>query len=284
MTRTIRQALRDAVAALDGAGLADPARDARRLLAAALGVETGRLVLMADDALSDADAAVFDAWLRQRQQRRPVAQITGWRDFWGHRFAVTRDTLDPRPDTETLVAHALDLPWRSVLDLGTGTGAILISLLAERKAARGLGVDLSPAALAVARDNARRIGVAADFAESDWFSAVTGRFDLIVSNPPYIALDEMPALDPDVREWEPHLALTDGGDGLGAYRVIAARAGAFLNRPGRLAVEIGPAQGAAVSALLRDAGFEQVTVIADLNGRDRVVTGLWPENAPKSAV
>lgn len=282
--RTIRHALRDAALTLGGAGLADPARDARRLLAAVLGVDAGRLTLMADDPLGADDDAAFAAFLAKRARHQPVAQIIGWRDFWGHRFKVTRDTLDPRPETEALVASALDWPWHSVLDLGTGTGAILISLLAARPGARGVGVDISPAALDVARANARRIGGDATFVQSDWFGAVTGRFDLIVSNPPYIALAEMDGLTPDVREWEPHLALTDGGDGLGAYRRIAAQAGAYLVPNGRLAVEIGPTQADAVSGFMRDAGFGAVSVIPDLDGRDRVVTGIFEENTPKSAV
>ncbi|HRO15392.1 MAG TPA: peptide chain release factor N(5)-glutamine methyltransferase, partial [Paracoccus sp. (in: a-proteobacteria)] len=201
------------------------------------------------------------------------SQIVGWRDFWKHRFRVTRDTLDPRPETETLVAAALDRPWRTVLDLGTGTGAILLSLLADRPGAAGLGVDLSPAALDVARANAAALGINAAFAQSDWFSAVHGQFDLIVSNPPYIAAAEMAGLSPEVRDWEPRAALTDEGDGLGAYRAIAAGAGAHLAPGGWMMVEIGPGQGAAVAGLFCAAGLHQVTVAPDLDGRDRLVSG-----------
>ncbi|MDO5704676.1 MAG: HemK/PrmC family methyltransferase, partial [Paracoccus sp. (in: a-proteobacteria)] len=184
---TIRQAMADAVQTLSAAGLPDPQADARRLMAHAAGVDTGRLTLIAGDRMTPQQVVDLAALVAARSRHQPVAQITGRRAFWNHDFTVTPDTLDPRPDTETLVAEALRLPWTSVLDLGTGTGAILISLLAERPGTTGLGVDLSPAALAVARGNAARIGVVADFAQSDWFSAVTGRFDLIVSNPPYIA-------------------------------------------------------------------------------------------------
>ncbi|HHY01774.1 MAG TPA: peptide chain release factor N(5)-glutamine methyltransferase, partial [Paracoccus sp.] len=207
--------------------------------------------------------------------RQPVSQIIGRRAFWKHEFEVTRDTLDPRPETETLVAAALELPWDTLLDLGTGTGAILLSLLAERPHARGLGVDMSQAALEVAQDNARALGIAADFRRSDWFSAVEGRFGLILSNPPYIALDEMAALSPEVREWEPRLALTDGGDGLGAYRTIVAGAGAHLLPQGWLAVEIGPTQGPAVAGLMAAAGFRRIALRPDLDGRDRVVMGQF---------
>ena len=212
----------------------------------------------------------LDRMLEQRVSRQPLSQITGKRSFWKHDFLVTRDTLDPRPDTETLVEAALQAQWRSVLDLGTGTGAILISLLADRPEASGVGTDISEDALAVARQNAAKIGVNALFVESDWFANVTGRFDLIVSNPPYIALSEMSDLQPEVRDWEPHLALTDGADGLSAYRQIAADAPAYLNAGGAVMVEIGWQQGETVSEIFRRAGAV-VEVLNDLNGHDRVI-------------
>ena len=215
-------------------------------------------------------AAAFDALIAAREQRQPVSQIIGRRAFWNHDFIVTRDTLDPRPETETLIEAALELPWKSVLDLGTGTGAIVISLLAARPGARGLGCDISPAALDVARRNAHLIGVEAAFQPSDWFSQIRGRFDLIVSNPPYIALAEMDDLSPEVREWEPHPALTDGADGLNAYRAIATAFADHLNPGGHVLVEIGHLQGPQVQALFQQAGAE-TRLIRDLDGRDRVV-------------
>jgi len=274
---TLRAALAAALARLAVAGVPDPARDARVLLAHAAGIAADRLSLHMDDALPPDAAARFDVALTARAARQPVAQITGGRDFWRHRFIVTPDVLDPRPETETLVAEALRAPFARLLDLGTGSGAILLSLLAERPAATGLGTDLSPAALGVARRNAQALGLAdrAAFALSDWFADVAGRFDLIVSNPPYIAAAEMPGLAPEVRDWEPRLALTPrddpGGDGLAAYRAIALRAPAHLAPGGRLMVEIGPTQGAAVAALFTGAGLTDVAVLPDLDGRDRVV-------------
>lgn len=268
------QRIAEATRRLDAAGVPGPHGDAMALMAHAFD-RLLRYALYAELSrpLPDDVAARFDAAIDARVARQPVAQITGRRAFWKHDFRVTRDTLDPRPETETLVAEALRLPWRSVLDLGTGTGAILISLLAERPGASGLGVDLSPAAIEVARGNAARLGVAAEFAVSDWFSAVTGRFDLIVSNPPYIAAAEMPDLSPEVRDWEPRMALTDESDGLTAYRAIAAGAGPHLAPGGALVVEIGPTQGASVAALFRAAGLTDVTIRPDLDGRDRVVIG-----------
>lgn len=275
MSQTGHQALAEAVRRLAAAGVPDAAGDALALLGFALGVPRHSVRGELSQPLPAPAQTAFAAAIEARAARQPVSQILGWREFWKHRFRVTADTLDPRPETETLVAAALELPWDSVLDLGTGTGAILLSLLAERPGARGLGVDLSEAALDVARDNAQALGIAADFRRSDWFSGVGGRFGMIVSNPPYIALDEMEALSPEVREWEPRAALTDEGDGLSAYRAIAAGAGAHLLPGGWLAVEIGPTQGAAVAALMAAAGFGEIALRQDLDGRDRVVMGQF---------
>lgn len=269
-------ALRQATARLTQAGVADAAGDARLLLAHALDLPRHHLTAALSAPLPADALRRFDAAVTARAARQPVSQILGRRAFWKHDFHVTPDTLDPRPETETLVEAALTRPFASVLDMGTGTGAILISLLAERPGARGTGTDISAAALDVARGNAARLGVRADFIQSDWFSAVSGGFDLIVSNPPYIALAEMAALAPEVRDWEPRGALTDEGDGLSAYRAIAAGAPAHLNPGGRLMVEIGPTQGAAVAALMAAAGLQQPRILPDLDGRDRVVTANRP--------
>lgn len=266
-------ALRDATARLAAAGVPDPARDARLLLAHALGIAPDRVLLALQDPLPATAAARFDAALAARAQRQPVSQITGQRLFWGRSFRVTADVLDPRPETETLIAAALQRPFARVLDLGTGSGAILLTLLAERAEATGLAVDLSPAALDVARTNAENLGLAerAAFQQSDWLANVVGQFDLIVSNPPYIAAAEMADLSPEVHDWEPHLALTPGGDGLDAYRVIAAQAPAHLAPDGQLMVEIGPQQGQAVTELFVAAGLHAVHILQDFDGRDRVV-------------
>jgi release factor glutamine methyltransferase len=267
------QAVKIAREALEKAGF--PGSDAKHLVLHAM-TWTGTGVPLPSDPLPPGAEARLDQALAARLCHQPVSQIRGWRDFWNHRFRVTPDVLDPRPETERLVALALEQPFARVLDLGTGSGAILISLLAARPGAAGVGVDLSPAALDIARDNARAIGVTAEFRLSDWFADVTGPFDLIVSNPPYIAEAELPALAPEVRDWEPRMALTPGGDGLAAYRAITAGAGAHLAPGGRLMVEIGPAQGQAVAALFHAAGLAGVRVLPDLDGRDRVVAGRAP--------
>jgi release factor glutamine methyltransferase len=274
----VAEALAPAIARLEAAGVEGAARDARVLLAHALGIVPDRVTLHLPDELTAPQARTYEEALRAREARQPVAQITGRRLFWGQWFRVTRDTLDPRPETETLVAAALERPFLKVLDLGTGTGCILLSCLMGMPMARGLGVDVSEAALAVAEANARDLGLAdrARFQRSDWFSQVPGAFDLIVSNPPYIAAVEMAGLAPEVRDWEPHVALSPGGDGLDAYRSIARGAGARLMPGGRLMVEIGPTQGSAVAALLAAAGLEAVRILPDMDGRDRVVTAEKP--------
>lgn len=275
---SLRAALSGAVARLVAAGVPDPARDARLLLAGACEIAADRLNLHLDQGLDDAARDRFETMLAARVARQPVAQILGRRMFWGRWFKVTRDVLDPRPETETLVAAALEKPFNRVLDLGTGSGAILLSLLADCPSATGMGVDISPAALAVAQDNAQALGVAdrVVLQPGDWCTGLEGRFDLIVSNPPYIAADEMPALAPETRDWEPALALTPGGDGLDAYRQIAAQSGGVATPGARILLEIGPTQGAPVAAMLRATGWQEVRVKPDFDGRDRVVAGLWP--------
>lgn len=275
---TLQDHLRAATATLTAAGVDDPAADARHLMAHALGAAAHALTLQRGRVLAPAEAAAFNALIAARATRRPVARIIGRRAFWNHDFIVTDATLDPRPDTETLVAEALRAPFAKMLDLGTGTGCILLSCLAERPAARGTGTDISPAALAVAAANATALTLSprVTLLQSDWFAAVEDTFDLIVSNPPYIAAAEMPGLAPEVRDHDPHPALTPGGDGLDAYRHIAAGAEAHLVPGGRILLEIGPTQGPAVSALLAGAGLRDIAVLPDLDGRNRVVAARKP--------
>lgn len=272
------EALRDALPRLQAAGVEGAARDLRLLLAFAIGIPADRLTLVLQDPLSDPAIARFDAAVAARVARQPVSQIVGGRQFWGRWFRITPDVLDPRPETETLIAAALGGAFSRVLDLGTGSGAILITLLAERPLATGVGVDLSRQALSVAAGNAAALAVAerAVFQHSDWLRDVRGRFDLVVANPPYIAEDEMPGLSPEVRGWEPLLALTPGGDGLEAYRRILLDIGSVLASSGRLLLETGALQGAAVAALCRDAGLQAVTVLQDMDGRDRVISAAAP--------
>lgn len=272
---SVQDALRQANAVLAEAGLAGAPRDARRLMAAALGVGPDRVTLHMQEALDDSQEAAFFASIYERAEGKPVSHLIGVREFFGRWFIVTEDVLDPRPETEVLLQEALSAPFSDVIDLGTGSGAIPLTLLAERPEATGIGSDVSKAALRVAERNATALGVAgrAHFDVSDWYAAIGGTFDLIVSNPPYIAADEMDALQREVRLYEPRIALTDEADGLSAYRKIVAGAPAHLRPGGRLIVEIGPTQARAVTEMMAEAGFRDISVIPDLDGRDRVVVG-----------
>jgi len=274
MSRSVDQSLRATVQALTAAGIAEASTDARHLLAHALGVGRDRLLLMGPDAMPPEAATRLEQAIARRIAREPVTRIIGQRLFWGRLFTVTPDVLDPRADTETLIATALEgLAPKRLLDLGTGSGAMAVTLLAEWPDATGVATDISIAALNVARDNAQALGVASrlELIRSDWFEAVSGRYDLILSNPPYIAADEMPDLSPEVRLHDPAIALSPGGDGLDPYRVIAAQAPAYLTPAGRVIVEIGWQQGADVTAIFRAAGWRDLRLILDMEGRDRVL-------------
>ena len=269
--------------ALNAAGIPDAGRDARRLLAHVLKVPPGRLTLFLSEDVDPKLEVIFNVLIERRLERVPVSHLTGRRMFYGREFLVTPEVLDPRPETETLIEVALSQPFGSVLDLGTGSGCILLTLLAEREGAIGVGADLSRAALNVAfwNRNTLRLEGRSQLLEGDWFAAVAHldeEFDLIVSNPPYIAADEMDGLAPEVRDHEPRLALTDEGDGLSAYDAIVQGARRWMAPQGRLIVEIGPTQGRAVQEMMQKAGLSDVRVIPDMDGRDRVVLGTNHRN------
>ena len=272
---TLNEALVVAIQALKNAGVPDAANDARILLANALEIERSRLTLILPDEMSEVALARYTDRIDARCQRKPVSQIIGTRAFYGREFVVTPEVLDPRPETELLVETALAQPFDTVLDIGVGSGCILLTLLAETESTTGCGADISDAALDVARQNAKRfaLGARSQLITSDWFTDIRDRFDLIVSNPPYVTADEMLDLSPEVRNWEPEIALTPGGDGLDAYRIIAASAKQYLTSRGCLIVEIGHTQSASVQALFQAAGFKGITTLKDLDGRDRVVVG-----------
>jgi release factor glutamine methyltransferase len=279
MSRTIAEAQRAAVQALTAAGIPDAGSDARHLLAHILGMGRDRLILIGGDPMPAEAMPQLAQVLARRIAREPVARIIGRRLFWGRDFTVTPDVLDPRGDTETLIAAALDGPVPArLLDLGTGSGAIAVTLLAEWPQARGVATDISAAALAVARQNAQDLGVAdrLDLILSDWCAELAGPFDLILSNPPYISAQEMEGLEPEVLHHDPALALSPGGDGLEAYRQIAQQAARVLAPQGRVIVEIGWRQGRDVLDIFRKAGWQDQRLIADLAGRDRVVVARNP--------
>ena len=263
---------------LTEAGVADPVGDVRRLWETAF-LSVGEKVGKQDrDNPNQLTISAFRNFVERRARREPVSHIVRGRNFWKGWFYVNADVLDPRPETETLVELALSGPFSRVLDLGTGSGCILISLLMERPEAKGVGTDISDKAVLVAGRNAafHKVADRLILPLSDWYADIGGRFDLIVSNPPYISAEEMHDLQPEVRDHEPRIALTDEADGLTAYRRIAAGALDHLAPGGRLLVEIGPTQGEAVRKLFIDAGLENTVVHPDLDGRDRVVSGVAP--------
>jgi release factor glutamine methyltransferase len=270
--------LREGAAALAAAGIDAAAGDARALLRWASGLDGAAFGTRLADPAPEAETEAYRAAIAERARRRPVSHITGRRAFWGRDFIVTGDVLDPRPETEILIAAALaGGAAASVLDLGVGSGCILLTLLTEWPQARGVGVDASAPALGIAGRNAAALGVAAraDLQLGDWGAGVADQFDLVVSNPPYIRADDMADLAPEVRLWEPAMALTPGGDGLDAYRAITGDLPRLLAPGGRALLEVGAGQAPDVVALARAAGAATARVLDDFDGRGRCVEIGW---------
>jgi release factor glutamine methyltransferase len=270
-------------------GLDTPELDARVLVAHALGLDHAALAANAARVLSQAEIDAIGAAAARRLAREPVARIVGVREFWGLNFKLDAETLVPRPETETVVEAALAAvaPRRGgdlrLADLGTGSGALLLALLSELPRAFGVGTDVSVPALARARQNARAHGLAARaaFVACDYAAALTGPFDLVVSNPPYVARDEIARLAPEVRDFDPARALDGGPDGLAAYRVIASAAPRLLSPAGHLVLELGMGQHDAVAGLLAAAGLVAVgEARRDLGGVARALTARLADGPP----
>ena len=286
---TMAQLIGDAATRLATCGVPEAAADARLLAQHAF--ELDRVGLLAAREVEPTAAAIacYGALIRRRAAREPVSRILGRREFWSLNFTLSPATLDPRPDSETIVEAALAGVADSgrvlrVLDLGTGSGCLLLALLSALPTAWGLGVDRSQAALATARLNAERLGLAnrACFAATDWAAGLTAEFDLIVANPPYVTVGEMAALPPEVARYDPELALAGGDDGLDAYRAIIPALPTLLARDGRAFLEIAPGQAAKVEDLLAAAGLEPVHRHRDLAGRLRCL-GLDGCSAKKTS-
>lgn len=282
-----RLAARLSAAFAEGARDGTPELDARLLVAHALGCEPNRLVLLADEPADAAAVAAAEGLVARRIAGEPVARILGTKDFWTLTLALSPETLVPRPDTETVVEAALAALDRDgrraaplrLLDLGTGSGAILLALLAELPEATGVGVDLSEGAARTARANAERLGLSgrAAFVVGDWAAGLSGRFDLLVANPPYIVRDEIPGLPVEVSGHDPHMALDGGADGFDAHRAIVADLGRMLAPGGHAFIEVGAGQAPRLAAIA-GGGFE-AAVFCDLAGTERVV-GLSRRRKP----
>lgn len=271
---TIKSCLDEGERALNDAGIELPRLEARVLLSHISGLSVA--VQMGYPERFVESASLFHDLVLRRAAREPLSHLVGHREFWSLPFKVTPDTLDPRPDSETIVEAALDCaPDRSaplrILDLGTGSGCLLLALLSELPQAFGVGVDISAAAARVAVENATVLGhgARAAFVVGDWGRMITSRFDLIISNPPYIPSNDIDDLALEVSQYEPRLALAGGVDGLTAYRDILPSLPGLLTPTGAVVLEIGADQAAAVSALAGSVGFRVAPVRADLASRDR---------------
>ena len=261
-------------AKLRDCGLSDPVRDARLLLSGCLNVTTQNLNLLDDSYISEIKISKFWRMIYERCKRKPVSKILGCRSFWGRDFEINEHVLDPRGDTETLIELILESKFENMLELGTGSGAIAVTVLAERPEVTCVATDISEYALKTASKNSKRHGVESrlKLLRSDWFKEITGSFDIIVSNPPYISSKEYAQLGAEVVKYDPKISLTLGGDGLEAYRKILSQALEKLNKNGHIFLEIGYTQANAVGHLLTKAGFQQIRVHKDLGSRDRVIS------------
>ena len=287
---TLAQAWDAATRRLAAAGVSSPRLDARLLIQRALRIDAARMLASPHDLLGDPERRRLDRLVDRRARREPISQILGEKEFWSLPFRVTADTLAPRPESETVIEAAL--AWAGdrstplkVLDLGTGTGCLLLALLFECENAYGLGVDLSAGAITVARGNACRLGMEtrAAFVLGDWGAAVEGTFDIVLSNPPYIASGALETLPPEVATFEPRLALDGGADGLHAYRILAPQLPLLLSEAGAAFVEVGDGQAGDVTRIMEDGSLSVTAVRADLSdtGRCLVVTRPAGPRNPK---
>jgi release factor glutamine methyltransferase len=281
---TWRDMMREAAQRLADAGVENAPRDARLLLAHALDVEPVAVILKETDSIDPVLLTAYEAMVQRRLAGEPVSRIRGCREFYGREFAVTPAVLDPRPETELLVAEGMTrLPDEGrVLDLGTGSGCILLSVLAERPDASGVGVDISPSALDVAKANAAALGIErAGFMLGSWDAALGSgeAFDLVLSNPPYVADAEFGGLAKDVREYDPKIALVGGGDGLDPYREILDLVDRLLKPGGSIGFEFGWRHGEEVRSLMEGAGLTGVILFRDLAGTPRAAFGRRPRDA-----
>ena len=273
---TVASAVATAADRLRRAGIADARREARLLVGVALGWDAARVLGFPETELTAAAGERLATMLARRAAREPISRILGHREFWSLQFELSPETLDPRPDSETLIEAALAaLGDRSrayrVLDCGTGTGCLLLALLSELPQATGTGIDLSEGALETARRNAAALGLAARarFIRADWTDGLSGVWDVILANPPYVASDQIDGLEPEVARYEPRRALDGGVDGLAAYRALAPAIARGLAPGGLAAVEIGAGQTQEVTGIMAGAGLALRAVRHDLSGEDR---------------
>ena len=277
--------LKKAVSVLNDAGIDGAAADARILAAAAFGLSREGMLRDPDRWVTDGSVSGFVDWVARRAENEPVSRILGKREFRSLQFEIVPETLDPRPDSETVVDAVLEIarnmaPDLRILDIGTGSGCLLLSVLDELPDAQGIGTDIDAAAVACASRNAENLGLAgrARFVQTGWVDGISDSFDLVLSNPPYIRSSEIPTLAPEVSIYDPNTALDGGADGLDAYRALSRCIGRVLAPSGRVVLEIGAGQETDVEAIFAAAGYHFAGRRMDLAGRVRVL--LYSRSPP----
>ena len=273
----LKKVLADTTIKLSESGIEGAARDARILTAYALQIPISELSLKINEQVSGEITSKLEKLILRRIHREPISKILGRREFWGRTFSINENVLDPRGDTETLIEFVIEKPVKSVLELGTGSGAIAITLACEWKEVHVTAIDISEEALSLAKSNAEKFNVQnkIDFFKSDWFEAVKGSFDLIISNPPYIGLIEKDEIATEVIKYDPEIALFAGRDGLDAYKKIIPNLEKFLNPDGFVVLEIGAYQSNQVKNMMNVVGLIDTQIVKDLSGKDRLVASKF---------
>ena len=269
----LKEVLANTAIKLSGSGIEGAARDARILTAKALGTPISELSLKINEQVPEKIIADLEKLTLRRIDKEPISKILGKREFWGRSFSINKKVLDPRADTETLIEFVIEKPVKSVLELGTGSGAIAVTLACEWKHVHLTAVDISEDAISMAKINAEKFNVQnkIHFLKSDWFETVRGSFDLIISNPPYIGLVEQDEIAAEVIKYDPEIALFAGRDGLEAYKRIIPNLAKFLNPDGLVVLETGASQSNQVKNMMNAVGFIDAKIVKDLSGKDRLV-------------
>ena len=269
----LQRVLADTAFKLSHSGIESAARDARVLTAYALEVPISDLSLKINDKVSSNIISKLEKLILRRINREPISKILGRREFWGRTFCINKNVLDPRGDTETLIDYVIEKPVKKVLELGTGSGVIAVTLACAWKEVQVTAVDISEDALLLAQINAEKFNVEnkIQFLKSDWFENVEGIFDLIISNPPYIGWVEQDKISAEVKKYDPEIALFAGYDGFDAYKKIIPSLSKFLNKDGLVVLEIGASQSSQVKDIMSSSGFFDVEIVKDLSGKDRAV-------------
>ena len=269
----LKKVLANTAIKLSKSGIEGGARDSRILTAYALGVPISDLSLKINEQVSEKVIFKIEKLINRRIDREPISKILRRREFWGRSFSINENVLDPRGDTETLIDFVIEKPVKSVLELGTGSGAIAVTLACEWKEVHVTAIDISEDALLLAKINAEKFNVQnkIQFLKSDWFDAIDGKFDLIISNPPYIGLIEKETISDEVIKYDPEIALFAGNEGLDAYKRIIPNLAKYLKPEGFVVLEIGASQSNKVKNMMNAVGFTNTKIVQDLSGKDRLI-------------